>query len=185
MAWIKVIDETQASGLLKEIYEELERKRGKVANIMKVHSLNPHAMKRHMELYITLMFGKSGLTRDERELIAVTVSALNNCEYCLKHHGHALNNYWKDEKRIEKLLQGFRSVDLPEKTLKMLEYSAKLTRTPDKVNRSDIEELRRSGFRDEDILNINLITSYFNFVNRIALGLGVHFTPEEVKGYKT
>lgn len=184
MPWIKIIDETEAKGQLKEIYEELKRKRGKIANIMKIHSLNPQAMKKHLNLYVTLMFGKSDLTREERELIAVVVSAMNGCKYCVTHHANALNHYWKDSARIQRFIQDFRSVELPERAQRMLEYAVKLTKTCSTINLSDIEKLRECGFKDEEILNINLITSYFNFVNRIALGLGVEFTPEEAQGYR-
>ena len=184
MPWISVIDEGEATGKLKEIYEELKEKRGKVGNILKVHSLNPQAMKDHADLYVTLMFGKSKLTREERELIGVIISITNGCKYCINHHAEALNNYWKDRERIEKLIQDFRSLELPERIIKMFEYAIKLTKTPNAINQNDINTLRECGFSEEEILNINLITSYFNFVNRIALGLGVEFTPEEVRGYK-
>ena len=184
MPWISVIDERKATGKLKEIYEELKEKRGKVGNILKVHSLNPQAMKDHADLYVTLMFGKSELTREERELVAVAVSTTNRCEYCINHHAEALNHYWKDKERIKKLIQDFKSLDLPLRIIKMFEYAIKLTKTPNSVNENDITALHECGFSDEEILNINLITSYFNFVNRIALGLGVEFTPAEVHGYK-
>jgi len=179
MCWITCItNDTEATGQLKEIYEELKEKRGKIPNIMKAQSLNPSAMKAHMDLYIALMFGKSGLSRQERELIAVIVSATNGCEYCVNHHSEALNHYWKDCGKLQKLKQDFKCLELPEKTLRMLEYTVKLTKTPQEINRADIDILRESGFLDEDILNINLIVSYFNFVNWIVSGLGVKFTPE-------
>lgn len=184
MSWITTIDDTEATGELKEIYQELKRKRGKVANIMKAQSLNPHAMKAHMDLYVTLMFRKSDVTREERELIAVAVSAANSCEYCVNHHAEALNHYWKDGEKLRKLIQEPDSLELPERALRMLQYAVKLTKNPEQIDSTDINALRESGFSDEDILNINLITSYFNFVTRIALGLGVKFTPEEVRGYK-
>jgi alkylhydroperoxidase family enzyme len=66
----------------------------------------------------------------------------------------------------------------------MLKYAVKLTKNPSELSLKDIEELRQAGFKDTDILNINLITSYFNLVNRIALGLGVKSSQEEAKGYK-
>jgi uncharacterized peroxidase-related enzyme len=151
---------------------------------MKVHSLNPKAMKAHVDLYFTLMFGESGLSREECELIATVVSTLNHCEYCINHHGEALSFYWKDQRRVQQLIQNFHVVALPEKTCKMLDYVVKLTKTPSIVNQTDVNSLRQCGFSDEDILNINLITGYFNFVNRIVSGLGVEFTPDEVRGYK-
>jgi len=183
MSWIKLIDETQATGKLKEIYDKIKCKRGKISNIMKVHSLNPDAMEKHLELYISLMFGRSKLSREERELIAVIVSSANNCSYCVNHHAEALNHYWKNRNLITKLIRDFQSVDLPQKKRTMINYVLKVTKRPSSVRKKDIDELREAGFDDRDILDINLIASYFNFVNRIALGLGVSFSEDEVKGY--
>jgi uncharacterized protein YciW len=66
----------------------------------------------------------------------------------------------------------------------MIYYVIKMTKTPGQITQDDIDALRDTGYSDEDILNINLIMSYFNFVNRIALGLGVEYSDEEAKGYK-
>lgn len=184
MAWIKVIDEKEATGNLREIYDEIKSSRGKIANILKIHSLNPQSMKDHMNLYLTIMFGPSGLSREEREMIAVVVSSINRCDYCLNHHAEALNFYWKDTEKLEKFKKDFTQVGLSQRHKRMLEYAVKLTKEPYNMEEHDVELLRKAGFNDEDILNINLITSYFNFVNRIALGLGVEFSEEEIKGYK-
>lgn len=81
MAWIKIIHEREAEGELKTIYEKLIEPWGGVDNIMKIHSLNPPSLSGHFELYKTLMRGRSGLTRVQREMIAVVVSALNRCHY--------------------------------------------------------------------------------------------------------
>ncbi len=183
MPWISVVDEADATGKVKRIYEEILSKRGKISNIMKIHSLNPDAMKEHMKLYLTLMFGSSGLPREERELIAVVVSTVNRCEYCINHHAEALNHYWKNNELTQKLIQDYKSITLPDRKCKMLDYVVKLTKTPYAIEQTDIDSLQKSGFSDEDILNINLITCYFNFVNRIALGLGVNFSSDEIKGY--
>ncbi len=184
MPWIDVVEEKDSSGDLKEIYEKIVKKRGKLSNIMKIHSLNPIAMDKHMNLYLALMFGSSNLSREDRELIAVVVSSANKCPYCIKHHAEALNHYWKNEERMQMLINDYQSLDLPEKIAKMLDYVYKLTKNPYDVKKTDVDTLKNTGFLDEDILNINLITSYFNFVNRIALGLGVEFSKFEVTGYK-
>ena len=182
MVWIKVIEEDNARGELKEIYDEIIRSRGKVANILKSHSLNPAALKAHLDLYMALMFGDSPLKREEREMIAVCVSSANNCNYCRTHHGDALNTYWKDEEKIERFKSNWRDVVTNPRHHAMLEYAEKLTRNPDKVTREDVELLKKY-FTDREILDIALITAYFNFVNRIALGLGVEVTEEELRGY--
>lgn len=82
MPWIKQIDESAATGKLAELYKQLgwgENRR--VANILKVHSLHPDALAAHLQLYRTIMFGESGLSRAQREMIAVVVSATNACHY--------------------------------------------------------------------------------------------------------
>jgi alkylhydroperoxidase family enzyme len=81
MAWIKVIHEQEADGELRARYSELTEPRGGVDNIMKIHSLNPPSLSGHFGFYRTLMRGRSDLTRVQREMIAVVVSALNRCRY--------------------------------------------------------------------------------------------------------
>jgi len=184
MAWIEMIDEADASGELKEIYDEIVESRGKLSNIMRIHSLSPPTMRAHMDLYLKIMFGKSKLRRADRELIATVVSAANGCAYCVNHHAEALNHYWKDSDRVVRVAEDFRAVDMTTKQRQMLEYASKLTRAPDTIADAEIIALRNAGFSDKDILDINLITSYFNFVNRIAGGLGIAFSPEEMSGYK-
>ena len=184
MSWIQIINEDDATGELMQIYKEIVEKRGKISNIMKIQSLNPNVMKNHMDLYIHLMFGKSGLSREEREFIAVVVSIINNCEYCIKHHSESLNHYWKDRSKLDKFIEDFNSIEISLRLQSILEYIFKLTENPSYVKQNDIDSLKNTGFSDKDILDIALITSYFNFVNRIALGLGVKFSSEEIKGYK-
>ena len=71
MPFIKIISEDNAQGKLKEVYENIIKSRGKLSNIMKIHSLNPDAMIKHMDLYKSLMFDKSNLSRELKEMIAV------------------------------------------------------------------------------------------------------------------
>lgn len=183
MAWIREIEEADADADLQSVYRAVQGSRGKLSNILKVHSLNPKAMQSHMDLYMAIMFDSSGIKRADRELIAVVVSAVNNCAYCIRHHAEALMFYWKDRTKVDQAARDFRALDLPEKTRAMLEYAETLSRSPDNVQEAAIEKLRTFGFNDEQILSVALITAYFNFVNRIALGLGVESSVEETQGY--
>lgn len=183
MAYIEIINEENAGEELKEIYAGLKKKRGKISNILSVQSLNPPAMKAHLDLYMSVMFNKSSIRRELCEMIAVVVSKANNCDYCMNHHIEALKAYRKDEKFLINFQFDYRTSGLENNILLVLEYAHMLTQEPEKISKDDIENLKEAGFSDEDILNINLIVSYFNFVNRIALGLGVEFTEEEMKGY--
>jgi uncharacterized peroxidase-related enzyme len=181
MSWIEEISEDDASGELQRVYAAIGSARGKVSNIMKVHSLNPGAMRQHLGLYAHLMFGASGLTRGEREAIAVAVSQVNGCDYCVNHHREALGAV----ERTDAVGRGGAKQDRPARRAAMLAYAEKLTTAPHTVNAVDVQGLRAVGLGDRDILDVALIASYFNFVNRIALGLGVEFNPEEVHGYRS
>jgi len=185
MPWIKVIGEDEAEGAVKDAYEEVMRARGKLSNIMRVQSLNAEAMTRHLELYVTLMFGDSSLTRAERELIAVVVSSANRCAYCVNHHAEPLRFFWKDDERVDAVIAGWREAPLSARERALAAYADKLTRAPGDVAEEDVAALRAQGLSDRDILDVNMIAAYFNLVNRVAAGLGVECTPDEVRGYKT
>ena len=184
MSWIEEIEVGEADGKLAEMYAELVKKRGKVSNILKVHSLNPEAMENHLDLYMTVMFGRSGLSRTEREAIAVVVSAVNDCTYWVKHHAEALRRYIEDDETLEMLSTADGLETLEPRLSNIVRHAEKLTSAPSAMTESDLGELRAVGLSDKDILDLTLITAYFNFVNRIAQGLGVDFTPEEMSGYK-
>jgi uncharacterized peroxidase-related enzyme len=184
MSWIHVIAEDQAEGTLSEVYDRIARTRGRVSNIMRVQSLAPGAMAAHMDLYLELMFSKGGLSRAERELVAVVVSMANRCEYCTLHHAAALEAWWKDAERVERLKEDPAGVDLSPRERALARYARTLTLSPVTVEAEDVERLRGVGLSDEEILQVNMITAYFNFVNRIAVGLGVEAPAEEVGGYR-
>lgn len=184
MSWIEEIEVSDADGKLAETYAALIESRGKVANILKVHSLNPDAMNAHLELYMSIMFGKSGLSRGEREAIAVVVSANNDCEYCVHHHAHALRSYIKDEEVISLLMSADGLETLEPRLSNIVRHAEKLTTAPGAMTESDLGELRATQLSDKDILDITLIVGYFNFVNRIAMGLGVEFNDDEISGYR-
>lgn len=183
MPFIKVINENEATGELKRVYEQITSARGKLSNIMKIHSLMPDTMIKHLELYISIMFSRTNLSREEKEILAVVVSKDNNCDYCVKHHVEALNHYWKNQERLKNFINSLDDELFTPKFRLAVKHSSKLTTNPSGVTKPEIDELKKVGWTDEDLLTINLIVSYFNFVNRIALGLGVEFSEEEVKGY--
>ena len=183
MSWIQEIEVSEAEGKLAATYASLIEQRGKVANILKVHSLNPDAMSDHLNLYMTIMFGKSGLSRLEREAIAVVVSANNDCSYCVNHHAEALRRYLKDEETVNLLMSADGLETLEPRLSNIVRHAEKLTTAPGAMTEIDLGELRAVGLSDADILDVTLIVGYFNFVNRIAQGLGVDFNDDELSGY--
>lgn len=184
MANIEVISHSESEGYLKEVYDQILESRGKIAEIHKIQSLNPRTILRHMDLYMSLMYGRSPLSRAEREMLGVVVSNANRCEYCVKHHGEALNHYWEDDKKLKKLIDDFHSANLPKRDLLLCELADISTRIPDsKKVQKFVKELKKSGVTDRAILDATLIISYFNFVNRIVLTLEVELE-KDPGGYK-
>src|SRR3989304_4781713 len=101
MPYIKTIEPNEATNELKEIYSKVVGERGKLSNILKIHSLLPKTMLTHLDLYKSIMFDKSDLKREDKELIAIVVSSANKCDYCVNHHAEALKYYWKDDKKVQ------------------------------------------------------------------------------------
>ncbi len=185
MANIKVIEYKEASGRLKEIYDDLIEKRGQLAEVHKIQSLNPESIVAHMDLYVSIMFSQSPLSRAQREMISVVVSATNGCEYCQVHHGAALNNYWKDEARVELLKKGYQKAGLSETDALLCQYAIELTLNPDEFEREDKTiALKKASLDDRAILDATLVIAYFNFVNRIVSSMGVTLEESAGEGYK-
>ncbi len=184
MAYIRIIELEEAEGKLKEIYQHLADTRGKLADIHKIQSLNPESIVRHMDLYMTVMFGKSPLTRAQREMIAVVVSVVNGCEYCQLHHLEALKHFWKDDEKTKALQKDYRSAGLSPADFLLFQYAETLTRKPDsKISEDYIAKMKNANFDDRSILDAALVIAYFNFVNRLVLGLGVEPEKEGTGGY--
>ena len=173
MAYIRMIEEDRAQGQLRETYEKIAHTRGGVADVMKVQSLNAHALSAHFELYKTLLFGPSELDRRTREMIGVVVSAANNCSYGVHHHGESLRRLGVGSALLDHLSRG----ELPDESLSapvrlLLEFAQRLTHSPGE-SEQQVGELREAGWSDEAILDASMVAAYFNMLNRITLGLGI------------
>lgn len=184
MPHIEVIQPEQAEGYLKEIYDDLTKSRGKVAEVHKIQSLNPKSIVNHMDLYMTIMYGRSPLKRVKREMMAVVVSKANNCQYCQIHHVEAVQHYWKDEDKCRQLMEDYTQLELSEVDMLLCDLAWHLTKSPSEATKDRfIEPLRKLGLNDRAILDATLVIAYFNFVNRIVLHLGVNLE-EQPGGFK-
>jgi len=185
MARIKTTGYSEAQGRLKEIYDELMEQRGKLAAVHTIQSLRPESIKQHMDLYMGIMFNRSELSRDEREMMALVVSAANGCLYCQKHHAEALNHYWKNENKVKRVMKEDSWSFLPVRERELCHYARILTLKPHEHETHDFTQmLRNVGISDAGILDATMVIAYFNFVNRIVLSLGVELEDEAGKGYK-
>ena len=184
MAFIDIIQHEAAEGQLKHIYDSIKKWRGKLAEVHKILSHNPDAILAHMDLYMTILYGNSPLKRYQREMMAVVVSALNQCEYCVMHHIAALGTFWKDEKKLKQLQVDYTKLDMPEMDKCLCKYASELTQNPSKINQEEhISRLKAAGLSDRAITDAALVISYFNFVNRLVFGLGVQKEADKGEGY--
>ena len=137
------------------------------------HSLIPEALYHAFSTHATLMGEDLPLNRKQHEMIATVVSVANSCFYWTESHAEFLRAITKDDALIAAIKSDYRQATLDPADRVMLDYAHKLTVSPVKVSRADIEALRAHGFDDTAILQINLIASWFNYINRVADGLGV------------
>jgi uncharacterized peroxidase-related enzyme len=148
-----------------------------------VHSLRPDASVHYLDLYTGLLFGPGGLSRAQREMIAVVVSRESDCAYRIAHHREAPVGYIRDERFLDRPCTNDSGIDIDPATRALLHFGASLTRSPSSGGEDRVEALRQAGFDDDAILLATLVIGYLHFVNRIALGLGVTYRDLEVRGY--
>ncbi len=183
VAHIRVIDEDEAKGKLFELYDDIQRNRGRVSNILRSQSLDPKAMRAHLDLYMTTVFGKGGLSRKETELLAVAVSAANGDAYCVTHHREALSRYSEDGAWVQEVARDPRKAKLAPRDHALVEFALALSQSPPKAGKAHVEALRKAGLKDEEILQATEIVAYFSFANRLSLALGVELEAEADRDY--
>ena len=153
---------------VKRYLEIVQQKLGFIPNVLSAFSKFPKQLEGFTKLYNALMLGESGLTKLEREMIAVTVSSENHCFYCLVAHGSAVRELSNDPQLGERIAANFRSAELPKKQEELLNFTKKLTKDPSEIGENDRKKLRNVGYTDRDIWDISAIVGLFNMTNRLA-----------------
>ena len=153
---------------VKNYLEIVQQKLGFIPNVLAAFAKFPKQFEGFTKLYNALMLGESGLTKLEREMIAVTVSSENRCFYCLVAHGSAVRELSKDPQLGERIAANFRSAELPKKQVELLNFTKKLTKDPSEIGENDRKKLRNVGYSDRDIWDISAIVGLFNMTNRLA-----------------
>ena len=153
---------------VKNYLEIVQQKLGFIPNVLAAFAKFPKQFEGFTKLYNALMLGESGLTKLEREMIAVTVSSENHCFYCLVAHGSAVRELSKDPQLGERIAANFRSAELPKKQAELLNFTKKLTKDPSEIGENDRKKLRDVGYSDRDIWDISAIVGLFNMTNRLA-----------------
>ena len=185
MAFIKLFDFKNSTGLLKKEYEKGLRRAGRIWNVLTIQSQTPEILRDSMRLYNSTMFGNSNVPRFDRELLAVVTSISNECEYWIRAHLYDLRSETKDQKLVDEIAKDWKTSSLTKEQIALCNFAEKLTLKPGEITQFDYKELQKNNFDDKAISEIVQVISYFNYINRVADGLGLE--PEEFideKGYK-
>jgi uncharacterized peroxidase-related enzyme len=168
---LAVPDEASLPDDLQALFDKMRQKPGFVPNVYRAYSLRPNQLRGFIALYDSIMMDDSGLTKAEREMIAVAVSAYNHCFYCLTSHGAVLRIRSGDEVLADAVAANYRAADLTPRQRAMLDFAVKITAASDTCSPEDLAALREHGFSDEDIMDIVQTAAFFNYSNRVASAL--------------
>jgi uncharacterized peroxidase-related enzyme len=153
---------------MQAYFAKCMEKLGFVPNVLQAYAFDNAKLRAFILMVDDLMLADSGLSKLEREMIAVAVSSVNHCHYCLTAHGAAVRQRAKDPELGELVAQNYRAADLPPRQAAMLDFAVKLTEAPDKIEEEDRKRLRRAGFSDRDIWDIAAVAAFYNMSNRMA-----------------
>ena len=166
---------------IKTLFAKFTEKLGFVPNVFRSYTLRPRRLEHFRQYNNELMVGDSGLTKLEREMIAVVVSSVNHCHYCLVAHGAAVRVLSGNTHLSDQLAANYRSSEVTPRQRAMLDFVWKLSATPALIEESDRAALRHAGFSDEDIFDIAEVAAFYAASNRLASAVDARPNPEYYK----
>jgi uncharacterized peroxidase-related enzyme len=158
----------QLSADMQGYFAKCQEKLGFVPNVLSAYAFDNAKLEAFVAMYNDLMLAPSGLSKLEREMIAVAVSSHNRCYYCLVAHGAAVRALSGDPALGELMVMNYRAAPLSKRQRAMLDFAVKLTAEPWTIEQHDREGLRRAGFSDRDVWDIAAVAGFFNMSNRVA-----------------
>ncbi|SEO59316.1 uncharacterized peroxidase-related enzyme [Methylobacterium sp. ap11] len=153
---------------MQAYFDKCREKIGYVPNVLLAYAHDSAKLAAFAALYNDLMLAPSGLSKLEREMIAVAVSSVNRCYYCLTAHGAAVRSLSGDPVLAEMLVMNYRAADLSPRHRAMLDFAVALTEAPWTIEEEDRDALRDAGFSERDLWDISAVASFFNMSNRMA-----------------
>ena len=153
---------------LQKLFAVCEAKLGLIPNVLAAYSHEPEQLRTFSRFYNEIMFAKTGLETLEREMIAVVVSSMNHCYYCLTAHGQAVRQYSGDPILGEQMVMNYRAAELSDRHIAMLDFAAKLTQDSSTIVEEDRQQLRDAGFDEKEIWDIANVAAFYNMTNRMA-----------------
>ncbi|MCZ6893436.1 MAG: peroxidase-related enzyme [Gammaproteobacteria bacterium] len=170
---------------LQKYFAICEEKLGMLPNVLAAYSHDAEQLRTFSKFYNVLMFGDSGLSPLEREMIAVVVSSCNHCFYCLTAHGSAVRDYSGDPAFGELLVMNYRAGDLSARHRAMLDFAVKVTELSHEIEESDRQALRDAGFSEKDIWDIANVAGFYNMTNRVASAVDMQPNEEYHAAHRT
>ena len=162
------LKEAAPTDAMAAYFNKCEEKLGFVPNVLKAYAFDMPKLEAFVAMYNDLMLAPSGLSRLEREMIAVAVSSVNRCYYCLVAHGAAVRALSEDPVLGELMVMNYRAARLSPRERAMLDFAVKLTTEPWTIEEADRAALRKVGFSERDIWDIAAVAGFFNMSNRVA-----------------
>ncbi|WP_417726024.1 peroxidase-related enzyme [Roseovarius sp.] len=162
----------------QKYFDICDEKLGMIPNVLKAYAFDIEKLNAFTTLYNDLMLAPSGLTKLERELIAVVVSSINRCWYCQVAHGAAVRQLSGDPALGEAMVMNWRAARLDARQSAMLGFAEKITRASSEITETDRQTLRDQGLTDRDIWDIANVAGFFNMTNRVASATGMQPNPE-------
>ncbi|MBM1633222.1 peroxidase-related enzyme [Sulfitobacter mediterraneus] len=152
----------------QKYFDVCQEKLGMIPNVLRAYAFDIEKLNSFTAMYNDLMLGASALSKLEREMIAVAVSSVNKCYYCLVAHGAAVRELSGDPQLGEALVMNYKVAKVTDKQRAMLDFAVKLTKESANVVEADRQALRDAGFSDRDIWDIASVAAFFNMTNRVA-----------------
>lgn len=162
----------------QKYFDVCQDKLGMIPNVLKAYAFDIEKLNSFTAMYNDLMLGDSGLSKLEREMIAVVVSSINRCWYCQVAHGAAVRALSGKPELGEAMVMNWRAADLDARQTAMLQFAEKITKASAETTEADRQALRDAGFSDRDIWDIASVVGFFNMTNRVASATGMQPNPE-------
>ncbi|SLN41583.1 Carboxymuconolactone decarboxylase family protein [Roseovarius litorisediminis] len=162
----------------QKYFDICNEKLGMIPNVLQAHAFDIDKLNAFTALYNDLMLADSGLSKLEREMIAVVVSSINRCWYCQVAHGAAVRQLSGDPALGEAMVMNYRVAPLDARQRAMLDFAAKVTTASATIEEEDRNALRAVGFSERDIWDIANVAGFFNMTNRVASATGMQPNPE-------
>ncbi|MEQ9693142.1 peroxidase-related enzyme [Shimia sp. SDUM112013] len=162
----------------QKYFDICQEKLGMVPNVLRSYAFDIDKLNAFTAMYNDLMLADSGLTKLEREMIAVVVSSINKCFYCLTAHGAAVRELSGDPELGELMVMNYKAARLDVRQRAMLDFAEKITKESSATSEADRQALRDVGFSDRDIFDIASVTGFFNMTNRVASATDMRPNPE-------